>query len=221
MMVHRNVGIATLMIWASVLAVVLFTSVPSVLPPVTQCVPTFDGDIVGHGTDLIPFLAVAISLTLPFWFIYQFLKRQYSVAEFLLVIFSTYLLNIVLFALIFHSMGIIDTGVPPTEGTGVSTNFADYIYFSAVTFTTLGYGDFKPCEADRLFAALEALLGGFFMPFSSAVVLAQVLKDDKRIDNPAAPAAAVSALLPWRSRVPSEQTVEMASVASADEPQVR
>ena len=34
----------------------------------------------------------------------------------------------------------------------------DQLYFSIVTFTTLGFGDFVPCEA-RIVAAFEALLG--------------------------------------------------------------
>ena len=33
------------------------------------------------------------------------------------------------------------------------------MYFSAVTFSTLGYGDYSPCEASRAWAALEAIVG--------------------------------------------------------------
>jgi hypothetical protein len=43
-----------------------------------------------------------------------------------------------------------------------SSNYLDNLYFSIVTFTTLGYGDFVPAEAFRLLAASEALLGLFF-----------------------------------------------------------
>jgi Ion channel len=32
-------------------------------------------------------------------------------------------------------------------------------YFSIVTYTTLGYGDYKPSEQAQLFAASEAILG--------------------------------------------------------------
>tara|TARA_R110002167_G_scaffold64980_6_gene183767 strand:+ start:2652 stop:3134 length:483 start_codon:yes stop_codon:yes gene_type:complete len=35
----------------------------------------------------------------------------------------------------------------------------EMIYFSIVTWTTLGYGDFQPTEASRILAAAEALLG--------------------------------------------------------------
>lgn len=45
-------------------------------------------------------------------------------------------------------------------GSGLSENsFADCLYFSLVTFTTLGYGDVIPKRSFRLVAASEALLG--------------------------------------------------------------
>jgi len=44
-------------------------------------------------------------------------------------------------------------------------NFGDYIYFSVVTFTTLGYGDIVPRFSTfyRLLAVSEAFLGAFMM----------------------------------------------------------
>lgn len=39
----------------------------------------------------------------------------------------------------------------------------DYIYFSIVTFTTLGYGDFSPLQEYRLLAASQALLGYVYL----------------------------------------------------------
>jgi len=45
------------------------------------------------------------------------------------------------------------------------------LYFSIVTWTTLGYGDFQPTEAIRFFAAIEALLGTLIMPLCLASVL--------------------------------------------------
>jgi hypothetical protein len=41
----------------------------------------------------------------------------------------------------------------------IVTNFTTCIYFSIVTFTTLGYGDFCPTPATRGIAALEAIIG--------------------------------------------------------------
>ncbi len=41
--------------------------------------------------------------------------------------------------------------------------WTDYIYFSTVTFTTLGYGDFSPTPEARLIAAAEAFLGNMHL----------------------------------------------------------
>lgn len=42
-------------------------------------------------------------------------------------------------------------------------HFFNSLYFSVVTFTTLGYGDILPVGISKLFAGLEALLGGFIL----------------------------------------------------------
>ncbi|WP_370979299.1 ion channel [Agaribacterium sp. ZY112] len=41
------------------------------------------------------------------------------------------------------------------------SHFLQVLYFSVVTFTTLGYGDLSPIGITRLFAALEAFIGSF------------------------------------------------------------
>ena len=40
---------------------------------------------------------------------------------------------------------------------------SDYLYFSAVTFSTLGYGDFSPLQPARPYAAFFALLGNLHL----------------------------------------------------------
>ena len=41
-------------------------------------------------------------------------------------------------------------------------NFLDCLYFSVVTFTTLGYGDFQPAVGfSRIFVSLESIIGAF------------------------------------------------------------
>jgi len=45
---------------------------------------------------------------------------------------------------------------------GVIVNsFFDYFYFSIVTATTLGYGDYHPVGMGKVFASLEAIFGTF------------------------------------------------------------
>lgn len=55
-------------------------------------------------------------------------------------------------------------------------HIGDALYFSVVTWTTLGYGDFKPLPDYRLFAALEALLGYVYMGLIVGI-LASVFKE--------------------------------------------
>ena len=62
-------------------------------------------------------------------------------------------LLIVCFALAYRDIGM----------EGAQSDF-DYIYFSVVTFTTLGYGDITPAESARFFAVLQALSGFLFVP---------------------------------------------------------
>ncbi|ASJ11940.1 potassium channel family protein [Thermococcus thioreducens] len=47
------------------------------------------------------------------------------------------------------------------EGLSGSMSFLDYEYFSVVTATTLGYGDYHPIGVGRVIASVEALFGMF------------------------------------------------------------
>lgn len=56
--------------------------------------------------------------------------------------------------------------------TGVVTGLEDAVYFSTVTFSTLGYGDIIPPPGWRLFAALEAMNGFLLIGWSIAYLIA-------------------------------------------------
>ena len=91
---------------------------------------------------------------------------------------------IIFFALLFSSIGIsnpeiIDLkGITVDQNTGnivdsaskgllknnIIRNIPDSLYFSLITFTTLGYGDFRPLEGwGRILAGSEAFIGAFMM----------------------------------------------------------
>lgn len=55
------------------------------------------------------------------------------------------------------------SGLNPPDWQTSDINWIDYYYFSAVTFSTLGFGDFSPCPNSRLFAALQALIGNLHL----------------------------------------------------------
>ena len=56
--------------------------------------------------------------------------------------------------------------------TGVVSGLEDAIYFSTVTFSTLGYGDITPPAGWRVFAALEAMNGFILIGWSIAYLIA-------------------------------------------------
>ncbi|MEL6572150.1 MAG: potassium channel family protein [Pseudomonadota bacterium] len=70
------------------------------------------------------------------------------------------LLTITSFAELYRLLGL----VPPTDK-------LDYLYFSVVTFTTLGYGDISPTGAIRIAAMLQALTGYIMTP----LIVGQIL----------------------------------------------
>lgn len=73
---------------------------------------------------------------------------------------------ILFWAIMYFFLGINDSG----QLTGFSTSqsigenvsaFLKTLYFSVVTFTTLGYGDLVPVGPSRVIAAIEAFMGSF------------------------------------------------------------
>lgn len=83
-------------------------------------------------------------------------KSREAVKEFIIV-FLTGISNVFIFAFIYSSYGIA-SGTDIIKGDLVTS-----LYFSIVTWTTLGYGDFSPLPALRLVAAFEAFLGYLYM----------------------------------------------------------
>lgn len=71
------------------------------------------------------------------------------------------------FAMLYHIMPEQAFGGP-----GVSS-FLDALYFSTVTFTTLGYGDIVPVGEVRLLCALEAVMGSVFIAVLVGLVFRQ------------------------------------------------
>lgn len=62
-----------------------------------------------------------------------------------------------------------DSGLMHSSGT-VSHSFIDACYFSIITFTTVGYGDFTVMPGLRFAASLEALLGLVTTAFGTSLI---------------------------------------------------
>lgn len=68
-------------------------------------------------------------------------------------------LTILSFSVIYHFYGIVDTASGK-----ITKDFLTCLYFSVTTWTTLGYGDFRPVLEMRLFTSFEAITGILSMP---------------------------------------------------------
>ena len=71
---------------------------------------------------------------------------------------------------------------------GALPTFSEAVYFSLVTFTTLGYGDVTLSEEWRILAALEAANGIMMFGWTTAIIVAvfrRLLSDSVADDNQA------------------------------------
>jgi hypothetical protein len=66
------------------------------------------------------------------------------------------------YAHIYQASGLVIDSTTKPEPRPITT-FQDAIYFSVVTWTTLGYGDLQPQGRCRFVAATEALAGNIFL----------------------------------------------------------
>lgn len=78
-----------------------------------------------------------------------------SIFSFLL----SYILFILIIIFLFSSFYATNNAGFAELGTQKSIDFQDSLYFSAVTFTTVGYGDITPLDENRLIASIEAITG--------------------------------------------------------------
>ena len=70
-------------------------------------------------------------------------------------------LSIFCFAMFHTQIGLNDTTYLGNDV--YLPDLSDALYFSIVTFTTLGFGDFQPVPETRLLAALQALTGYLYL----------------------------------------------------------
>ena len=88
---------------------------------------------------------------------------HFKVISIVVLMFFVTFLEILAWALMYVSVGAID-------------GFEKALYFSTVTFTTLGYGDVLLSEKWRLLGSFEAANGIILFGWSTAVVMAAVQK---------------------------------------------
>jgi voltage-gated potassium channel len=81
-----------------------------------------------------------------------------------LVVFALHALEIVIWAAAYLAL------VPVSE----LASFEEAVYFSFVTFTTLGYGDISLSEGYRLLSGIEALNGIILVGWTTAMIFSVV-----------------------------------------------
>lgn len=102
---------------------------------------------------------------------------------------ATSLAVILGFGLVYPFVGGIETTTAETEafklaewlslpvGDGTARIVFENLYFSAVTFTTLGYGDIQPgSDTTKLLASIESLLGALLMALLVAVLARRITR---------------------------------------------
>ncbi|MGB0844002.1 MAG: ion channel [Alphaproteobacteria bacterium] len=118
-------------------------------------------EMVSWATKLFSVLTVGLSLLYFVWVVVRVLlirSKTFIVNPrrlFFDCLIST-LFTIVAFSFVYRAFGIIGPD-------GIAPSILDYLYFSAVTFSTLGFGDFRPETASRLFAGSQAILGNLHL----------------------------------------------------------
>ncbi len=90
-------------------------------------------------------------------------SKEYRIAAMVMFIFAAGIIEAVIWAAVYLWVGALQT-------------FADALYFSIVTFTTLGYGDITLNESWRLLASYQAAIGIIIFGWSTAIVMAIVQK---------------------------------------------
>jgi hypothetical protein len=74
------------------------------------------------------------------------------------------------FARIYEEGGLIYSG-------NIIHEFYPSLYFSVVTWTTLGYGDYQPSESVQLWAAGQAFFGYIFMAVFIGIIVGIISKN--------------------------------------------
>lgn len=127
-------------------------------------------------------LLVAVSAAIVTMFLSILYKKmgKRSVLSISLVATTSLCSILVLFANLYRWLGLKDT---VRDASPLPFPFLDAVYFSVVTWTTLGYGDIVALPASRVVAALEALLGYLVMALLIAVLIPMIQQISSRKGN--------------------------------------
>ncbi|GHA90648.1 potassium channel family protein [Cognatilysobacter bugurensis] len=113
--------------------------------------------------------------------------RQRTVLKVVAALFVLHVIEIALFGLVYWGLLLLERtgGIDGTQQFGP----LDALYFSAVSFTTVGFGGLKPVGAIRFVAGAEALIGFMLITWSASFMFLHMQRhwrggnDDDSGDN--------------------------------------
>lgn len=94
-------------------------------------------------------------------------RVRLRMAMVMLAIIVTHVLEILVFALGLY-LAVQVVGVGDLAGQVKNGTFHDYLYFSLVSYTTLGFGDIYPTAGLRIITGVEALTGLLMITWSAS-----------------------------------------------------
>lgn len=143
---------------------------------VTADVALEDVDAIGAAPAAL--LALSLAMTLPAVLAAAFAHRRITVNTVTAAI-TAYLLLGLLFATVFRAVDLATT--TPFFVQDEAPGQADFVYFSFVTLTTVGYGDLTTATGlGRGLATLEALIGQIYLVTTVAIVVSRLGQERQR-----------------------------------------
>lgn len=102
-------------------------------------------------------------------------QRRRRVIVLIMVILLTHIIEMWLFAIGYYVLvGLGATG--SLTGMSMST-FPDYVYYSAMVYTTVGFGDIVPVGPIRFLTGVEALTGLVMITWSASFTYLEMQRD--------------------------------------------
>ena len=101
------------------------------------------------------------------WQRFERLKR-WRLAVLIVAFIIVHMLEAAIFAVTLNIL--LDSGNYGTLEGAQLDDYASLLYYSAITYTTVGYGDITPIGDIRIFAAVEALVGMVLVAWTASVI---------------------------------------------------
>ena len=130
--------------------------------------------IIGFFMQFPPVVSLALILVLSISVSILSIRMAFSSPPRLLAPVSVLALGMMLVICLYAGIYTLVSSGPDAEF-GIGRSYFDALYFSVMTWTTVGYGDFTPITPiSKIVAASEALLGYIFMGVFWGVLVAYI-----------------------------------------------